>query len=304
MRSDVAFDAAGTTLRGWLYTPDAASGPFPAVVMAHGFSAVKEMGLDEYAEVFAAAGLAALVYDHRNLGASDGEPRSEIDPTAQMRDYRHAVTYAASRPEIDAERIGLWGTSYSGGLVVIAAAIDRRVRCVVSQVPYLSGYETMRQVKPLEDHAAFYRMLDRERRALAEGKPPSTVAICSDDPTKPPTAPGRRTYRYFHDYVERKNAPWKNEVTIRSLDLRLEYEALPFVPRVSPTPLLMIVASDDDVTPTDLALRAYARALEPKKLVLLRGDHYHPYLGGFAESSTAARDWLVAHLVGRDGRGD
>ena len=77
-----------------LYAADMGAAPFPIVVMAHGFSALKEMGLDQYAEVFARAGLAALVYDNRNLGASEGNPRFEIDPTAQMRDYRHAITYA------------------------------------------------------------------------------------------------------------------------------------------------------------------------------------------------------------------
>ena len=91
-RSDVEFNAEGTILRGWLYLPDGASDRVPGVVMAHGLSAVKEMYLDAFAEVFAAAGLAVLVFDNRNFGASDGEPRQEIDPWAQVRDYRHAIT--------------------------------------------------------------------------------------------------------------------------------------------------------------------------------------------------------------------
>ena len=135
MRSDVEFDAAGTILRGWLSTPDAVETKAPAVVMAHHLSALKEMDLDRYAEAFAAAGLAVLVYDNRNIGASDGEPRWEIDPVAQMRDYGHAITYAGTRAEIDPERIGVWGTSYTGGLVLIAAALDRRIKCVVSRYP-------------------------------------------------------------------------------------------------------------------------------------------------------------------------
>ena len=121
MRQDVEFDAEGVTLRGWLYTPDGAGGPAPTVVMAHGFSAVKEMYLDRFAEAFASAGLAALVFDNRNFGASDGEPRQEIDPWAQVRDYRHAITYAETRDEVDAGRIGIWGSSYSGGHVLVWA---------------------------------------------------------------------------------------------------------------------------------------------------------------------------------------
>src|SRR5215212_6729803 len=114
MRQDIEFQADGARLGGWLYTPDAGDGPFPTVVMAHGFSAVKEMYLDSFAEVFARAGLAALAYDNRNCGASGGEPRQEFDPWAQIRDYRDAITFARTRPEVDSDRIGVWGTSYTG----------------------------------------------------------------------------------------------------------------------------------------------------------------------------------------------
>jgi fermentation-respiration switch protein FrsA (DUF1100 family) len=106
MRQDIEFDAEGVTLRGWLYLPDEASGPVPTVVMAHGFSAVKEMFLDSFAEAFAAGGLGALVFDNRNFGASDGEPRQEIDPWAQVRDYRDAITWVRTRSEVDAEDVG------------------------------------------------------------------------------------------------------------------------------------------------------------------------------------------------------
>src|SRR5438067_744098 len=135
LRSDVSFDAEGVTLRGWLYRPAGADHALPAVVMAHGYSGVKEQHLDRYAEVFAAAGLMVLVYDHRNFGASDGEPRQEIDPIAQVRDYRNAITWVRRLPQVDREHIGVWGTSYSGGHVLVVGALDRRVKCVVSQIP-------------------------------------------------------------------------------------------------------------------------------------------------------------------------
>ena len=104
MRQDIEFDAEGTTLRGWLYVPDGASGPVPTVVMCHGFSAVKEMYTDAFAEAFCDAGLCALLYDNRNLGASDGEPRQEIDPWAQVRDFRDAISYARTRTRSTATR--------------------------------------------------------------------------------------------------------------------------------------------------------------------------------------------------------
>jgi uncharacterized protein len=140
MRRNIEFNADGLTLRGWLYLPEGATKPVPTVVMAHGFSCLKEMFLDKYAETFAAAGFGVLVYDNRNFGDSDGMPRQEVDPWGQIHDYRHAITYASTLPEVDADRIGIWGTSYTGGHVLIAAAIDKRVKCVVSQVPVISGY--------------------------------------------------------------------------------------------------------------------------------------------------------------------
>src|SRR6476661_8503877 len=129
MRKDIEFKAEdGTILRGWHYLPDGASAPRPTIVMAHGYSAVKEMYLDRFAEAFAKAGLAALVFDNRNFGASDGQPRQEIDPWRQIRDYRDAITFCSSLPETDPQRIGIWGSSYSGAHVLVVGAIDRRVK--------------------------------------------------------------------------------------------------------------------------------------------------------------------------------
>lgn len=143
MRRDIEFNTEdGVTLRGWLYLPDNGGGAVPTVVMAHGFSALKENYLDLYAEVFAASGLGALVFDNRNFGASDGAPRYEIDPWQQVRDYRDAITYASGLDEVDEERIGAWGSSYSGAHVIVVGAIDRRVKCVASQVPLISGTAT------------------------------------------------------------------------------------------------------------------------------------------------------------------
>ena len=123
MRKDVEFKTQdGVTLRGWHYLPDQRSGKVPTIVMAHGFSAVKEMYLDKFAEVFAEAGLGALVFDNRNFGASGGEPRQEIDPWEQVRDYRDAITFVETLPETDADRIGIWGSSYSGGHVLVVGA--------------------------------------------------------------------------------------------------------------------------------------------------------------------------------------
>src|SRR5215510_14076465 len=183
MRKDIAFKTEdGMTLRGWLYLPDRAAGPVPTVVMAHGFSAVKEMYLDKFAEVFAAGGLGALVFDNRNFGASDGEPRQHIDPWQQVGDYRDAITFAETLPEVDRNGIGVWGSSYSGGHVLVIGAIDRRVKCVVSQVPLISGHRNARRLIRADMIAAVQGMFVEDRKARYAGKPPGMIPVVSNDP--------------------------------------------------------------------------------------------------------------------------
>ena len=297
-RRDITFEAEGATLRGWLCLPGPASGgPHPVVVMAHGYSAVKEQYLDRYAEAFAAAGLVALVFDNRCFGTSGGEPRGEIDPVQQVRDYRHAVTYARTLPELDRDRVGAWGTSYSGGHVLVLGAADQRVRCVVSQVPTVSGpVSSGRRTRP-DLVPALLARFDADRDARFAGAPPVTIPVVAEDPAAPCALPGRDGWAFFEG--TRAFAPaWRNEVTLRSAEMAREYEPGAWVARVSPTPLLMLVAREDALTPTDLALDAHNRALEPKGLVLLPGGHFDPYTGaGFERSSAAARDWFVRHLL-------
>jgi uncharacterized protein len=299
MREDVEFQAEGVALRGWLYSPDGADGPVPTVVMAHGFSAVKEMYLDRFAEVFADAGLAALVFDNRNFGASDGEPRQEIDPWVQVRDYRHAITYAGTRAEVDAERIGVWGSSYSGGHVLVVGAIDRRVRCVVSQVPLVSGHGNFRALVRADFIAGFREQFDADRVARFRGDPPAMVPVVDEDPLAPSALPTPDSWTWFTETHESRAPSWRNEVTLRSVEMFTEYEPATYLPWISPTPLLMAVAEGDHLTPTDLAIAAYERAGEPKRLVILPGGHFDAYVDGFDEASGAARDWFVEHLVQR-----
>lgn len=123
------------TLRGWLFTPSSFTGELPCLVMAHGFAAHKEMGLNNFAEYFTSnLRIACLAYDNRCLGTSDGEPRREIIPGLQINDYSDAITFVQSLPEIDPDKIAVWGSSYSGGHVLTVGAVDRRVKAVISQV--------------------------------------------------------------------------------------------------------------------------------------------------------------------------
>jgi cephalosporin-C deacetylase-like acetyl esterase len=158
-REDISFQTAdNVTLRGWFYRPPSDShgnthGKLPCLVMAHGFSAVKEMDLDAFASYFSTnLALTCLVYDNRGFGASDtaaNEPRLEIIPSKQISDYSDAITYAQTREEVDRTKIGVWGSSYSGGHVLHVGAMDRRVKVVLSQLPMVDGWANFhRLIRP------------------------------------------------------------------------------------------------------------------------------------------------------------
>lgn len=100
------------------------------------------MGLDLFAEYFTThLPITALVYDNRCFGASDGTPRCEVIPSLQCSDIQDAITFAQTLSEVDPEKIAIWGSSYSGANVLQVAAVDERVKAVLSQVPLISGIE-------------------------------------------------------------------------------------------------------------------------------------------------------------------
>ncbi|GJJ17777.1 hypothetical protein MTY414_14500 [Mycolicibacterium mageritense] len=264
--------------------------------MAHGFAGVKEHGLDRFARFFADAGFVVLVHDHRGFGASGGSPRYDVDPWAQIADWRRAISFLESRPDVDAERVGLWGTSYAGGHAIVLGATDRRLRAVVAQVPTISGYQQSLRRVPPDQVANLQAQFIEDDRARFRGEPPALQAVVSSDPAVPAAYRAADAVAFYTQPTTPANV-WHNSMTVRSSRAARMYEPGSWIDRVSPTPLLMVVALQDTVTVTDLALQAYERALEPKKLVTVAGGHFDPYLGRFDQAAGAARDWFTQHLT-------
>ena len=286
MHEDVRIKANGIELAGCLFRPPG-PGPHPLVVLSHGFSATLAMGLADYARVFRDAGLAALCYEHRNFGASGGEPRFEIDPWQQVADMRDVISYARTLPQIDATRIGLWGTSYAGGHALTVAALDRRVRCVVSQVPLIEGHATLRAWIGDAHWDAMQQRFGEDRDARYRGEAPRVTR---------PARPGDQTWDWVVAIGAEQTYP--NQITQRSLELIASYEPGSFIARIAPTPLLMVLATGDTQTPYAGQRAAFERAGQPSSLVLLDGGHYDPYTTLFPAAAGAARDWFVGHLSG------
>ena len=201
IREDVVFDAEGAKLHAWFYPGHEDLGSAPCVVMAHGWTSTKKMYLDKYAEVFARAGLAVLVFDNRGWGQSgtaQNKPRHEIDPWEQIRDYQHAITFAQNRSKVDQARIGVWGTSFSAGHAFVVAAIDRRVKAVCGQAPFISGRATYSNLARVNNLVVGPEMFATDRRSRALGAPPTMVPVVGSDPGGVGRSPDTRLSRVLH----------------------------------------------------------------------------------------------------------
>lgn len=294
MKREVEFTAEDrTVLRGVLHAPDGVTGP--GIVMTHGFSGVKEQ-VEPYAAFFADAGFPVLLYDHRGFGGSEGEPRQEVDPARQLADWRDAISFALTLPEIDATaRVGVWGSSFAGGLALVLAANDRRVRCVTAQVPNVSGRANGRAMFNVAERARLQEAFDADRRGRLEGQAPMRVPVLTSDPGAICALPPAVSPNYVRA-AEQAAPTWINEVTLRSVEAMLAFEPGGWISHVAPTPLLMIVARADTYTFPEPQLAAYAAAAEPKRLLIHPSGHFDTYTRHFAETAGAAAAWFREHL--------
>lgn len=178
-REVVSFFSDGLRCEGWLFRPPS-DGPHPCVVMAHGFGGIRAARLDAFATRFAEAGIAALAFDYRHWGTSQGDPRGLIDIDRQRQDYRAAVAHARELEGIDPERIGLWGTSFSGGHVLTVAAHDPKVAAAVLTNPYVDGLAAVHKSRKSTGLMASLRLLRlaiTDQVCAALGRPPRRVSL-------------------------------------------------------------------------------------------------------------------------------
>lgn len=301
MRRDIEFQSGGETVRGWLYLPEG-DGPHPVVVMAGGWCYVKELVQPHYAERFAAGGVAALVFDYRRLGSSDGSPRQHIDPNDQIEDYKNAITYVSTLDEIDADRISVWGISYSGGHALIVGATDRRVRNVISIVPVVDGFVNMRRVHGTTGFRALQEAVERDRvERFKTGEhgyiDMSTTRVgevlC--------TWPFPETYEAFMD-LKRTVAPaHEHRNTLASVELLMSYSVYPYVGRLLDTPTLMVVADEDDLTLWDKELEVFNMIPTTKKELFVVPATKHMTLYSDRSSLEVAAEkcatWLAERVL-------
>lgn len=293
MNKTVEFFSEGTPIAGILGFPeDYRDGEQrAAVVFCHGFTAVKEIYLLENAKRLQEAGYITLNFDYRFFGESGGEPRSRLIPLAQVTDIRNAVTFMQQQPQVAADRIGLYGTSFGCANASYTAGIDDRVKCTVGVVGP-GDLERQFRLGP-----NFDRFMDKVRKEKAEfvrtGKPAymESKRLMVRDPD---------TVSQFDEMVE-KFPTFRPEVSFESLLDIMEFKPESVVDRISPRAILWIHTDNDELVPLFEAQSMFAKAREPKKLVVLENMiHEDVYEGdGFEQTMKHTTAWFQEHLPAR-----
>jgi len=272
-REDVWFNSGSDRISAWLYRPDG-DGDTPLLVMAHGLGGVRTMRLDAYAERFAAAGYACLVFDYRNFGASEGAPRQLLDIRMQLQDWTVATAFARTLRGIDPQRIGLWGTSFSGGHVIATAARVPGIAAVVSQCPFTDGVASFATLSPLIS-ARVGALAVRDLLAARLGAPPVMVPAAGN-PGEVALMNAPDVYPGFLRLVP-EGMPLRNEVAARIALKVLPYRPGRLAAKV-PCPILFCVCESDSVAPSGPTLR-YAATAPRGQIKLYPEGHFEIYVG-------------------------
>ena len=277
----VEFESEGAVLRGLLFEATRGEPPFPIVVMAHGFSATISMVADRYAEAFARSGVSALLYDHRNLGSSDGEPRQQINPWVQCRGYRDAIGFASRLERHDPDRIGVWGDSYSACQVFVVAACDARMKAVVAQCPTF-GAAAPEAPPTGEIFEAIRATLQSGDVSGGPGDSRGPLPVVSPDQLGTPSLLlPIQAYRWFLEYGGRHGSGWLNYAIRVVPSNTVPYSPYLCAPQVTVPSLMMVAPADEMVSANrEVAREAFDLLAGPKEWHDIDGGHfgllYHP----------------------------
>ncbi len=281
MRRDVTF---GNGNAAWFYP----GGPV-CVVMAHGFGGTRTARLDAFAERFHAAGFSALVFDYRSFGDSAGEPRQVVDIGAQLAEWRQAIAFARTQEEI--ERVVVWGTSFSGGHVMVLAAEDPQIAAAISQGAFADGLATLAGFGVRNSALLTWHGLLDEARALA-GRSPHYIPIVGP----PGSVATMNTPDAEPGYTALVDGHWRNESAAR-VGLRIATYRPGTKAAQIRCPWLVVVADRDTITPPGALLKAAARAPHAE---VRRHDcrHFDIYVGEVFERNVADQVAFLERVLG------
>jgi len=286
MQENVSFASAGLRLSGVLHTPDddARVARCTAIVVMHGFGSTKDAGnVLEPVKLLTAWGYAALRFDFRGCGESEGEP-GRVICMEEVDDARAAVGFLREHPEVDPRRIALAGSSFGAAVAIYAGATDERVAAVISSGGWGDGERKFRGQHPTpEAWAAFTRMLaeGREHRA----RTCKSLMVPRYDIVPIP--------EHLRNNVTSKSSQRFPAETPQSM---MAFKADDVVARIAPRPLLLLHSAHDSVTPTAESIELFRRARPPVELHLFDGVDHFMLREGNPRVVTTLRDWLAAYF--------
>ncbi len=295
MKTPVTFYSEGHKLVGDLYVPDRMpkSERRAGIVLAHGYTGVKDLYLPDNARVLNEAGYVVLTFDYKGWGSSEGT-RSRLAPYSRVADLQAAMTFLCLQDGVDEDRLGIYGTSYGGATVIWTAAVDPRVKCVVSCVGVGHGTRWMRSVRRPDEWVDMLARAkaDRETRVLtgqSEMVDRSEILLADRQSAALATA------------ARKANPNAINTLPLEYIDETLQFHPEWVVDKIAPRPLLLITTDDDRLVPPEESAALFAKAGEPKKLVTLKSwGHYEVYSGrAFDEVMGETCAWFKTHLPAR-----
>jgi fermentation-respiration switch protein FrsA (DUF1100 family) len=273
MPQAVKFKSEGINCAGDLYLPAgfSPSRSYPGLVIGHGTAQTKK-SLVSQGEFFSRAGYMVLAIDYRSFGESEGEPRGQLFPLAQVEDFRNGVSFLQHTSGADRERVGIWGTSNSGGTVIYTAAVDRRIKAVVAQVPVVNHFRWMRWLRSQREWRELLDRVEQDRQRRYDTGAGARIPVSTLD-----------TFCYrpllqnmvakIKEAIEKTGqpplAPGATDVVLESLEKALEFNATSVIEQIAPRALSIITTKDDDAHPIEQIVEAYEMAREPKSLSLL-----------------------------------
>lgn len=286
----VEFSSGTARCAGRLYTAHGAE-PCPCVILCTGFGGTQDTpSIRAAAATFADHGYSALTFDYRNFGDSEGEPRQLVDLAGQLDDIRAAIRFARSRPDIDPDRIALWGTSLGGGHVIAVAAADPGIAAVIAQVPF-NGFPRHVEGRSAATTLRLLAAMVRDRARGLLSRPPRYIpavgtrgelaVIASDE---------------AHRVVENMASPtWQNRVAPRALIDMMRYRPGRYASRL-PMPILVCIGELDRETPSgaDIAERAPRGVLRSYPY-----GHFDFYLPDVRDRVLADQTAFLDEVIGR-----
>lgn len=290
----IQFTSEGQTCEGDLYLPAGfdANSAYAAIVIGHGLT-VARTSLMEEGRLFAEAGFVCLAIDYRHFGTSGGEPRGRLHPMQETEDFKSAIDWLETQPGVDPSRIGIWGTSFGGGVVTHVAAHDLRVRACVAQAPILDGDFWIRSLNREADYLFVrkYLLEARRKRARVGGDPLHPMSAPAEDGFTPMPADPAMIEDVMGWYEKTGDMLMHSasHITVESYERVMEFDATYTARKIAPRAYCIVQLTGHDVYHPNKPIQdAYRAAGEPKRLVSLKMDQLDCYKPGFREQTIGA----------------